>query len=225
MFKAKVSRAVKWIAVLILSITLTSCFDLIEEVNFNSDGSGEFSYELNLGKYKFALDKMIKMDSIGRFKIPSKENISQDLKKLEAELNKIDGVTNAQCLANFDYYIFTIKGNFKNVWALNQAYTTVYNFKRKEKIAFIEAYQYDSKTFSRLEKEPKSNIFTRNPFLKEADFSKGKVMIVTRFKQLVQEVSNSNTLISKNGMAILTKCSASQLLNNPTRINCRVKFK
>lgn len=215
----------KWISIAILSILLTSCFDLIEEVNFNEDGSGDFSYEINLGKYKFTLENIMKLDSIGRFKIPNETDIKKDMSTLQNQLNQIEGISSANCEADFQYYIFRVKGNFKNILALNKAYTAIYNFKRKKKEPFIEAYKYDGKSYQRTEKDPKTNIFVKNTFLSENQFSSGKVMIVTRFKKKVSSVSNATTIISKNGMATLTKCSAAELMKKPSRINCTVNLK
>lgn len=166
----------------------------------------------------------MRLDSIGKFKIPSQEDVRSDLQKLQTELNNIEGVSNAKCVSDFEHYIFTIKGNFKNVLALNKAYTAIYNFKRKDKITYIEAYVFEKEFFQRKEIDPKTNIFDKNPFLSEADFNAGKVMIVARFKKPVKSVSNETTLISKNGLAVLTKCTTAQFIKKPSRINCKVNF-
>ncbi|MCB0478706.1 MAG: hypothetical protein KDC84_11105 [Crocinitomicaceae bacterium] len=215
----------KWIFGIILAFTLHSCFDIIEEVNFNEDGSGNFSYQINLGKYKFTLDNIMKLDSIGKFKIPTNEDIRKDLVDLQAQLNKIEGASSVKCSGDFEYYLFKITGNFKNVEALNKAYTAIYNFKRNEKLPTIEAYKYDGKSFVRNEKEPKTDIFAKNTFLKENQFTEGKIMIVTRFAAEVLTVSNGKTIISKNKQATLTKCTAAELMKNPAIINCEVKLK
>jgi hypothetical protein len=194
-------------------------------VNFNKDGSGTFSYQINMGKYKFTLENIMKLDSIGKFKIPSEQDVENELGQLQSELNKIEGVSNATFEADFEYYVFKIKGSFKNVVALNKAYTAIYNHRRKAKTPYIDAYKYEKDYFARTEKDPKTNIFARNSFLKENQFTEGKVMIVTRFEKPIAMVNNSTTQISKNGKAILTKCTAAQLLKQPSRINCKVNFK
>lgn len=215
----------KYLLIILLSFGLHSCFDIIEEINFNEDGSGTFSYKINLGKYKFTLDNIIKLDSIGKFKIPSEDEIRADLNVLQGKLNKIEGISKASCTADFEYYIFKITGSFKDVHALNKVYTEIYNFKRKEKVPLIEAYSFENKVFERREKDPKTNIFARNTFLKENQFTEGKIMILARFPNQVLSVSNLATKISKNGKAVLTKCSAAQLMKKPSTINCQVKLK
>lgn len=215
----------KYILFILLSISLHSCFDIIEEINFNKDGSGTFTYKINLGKYKFTLDNIIKLDSIGKYKIPSQNEIQADLNKLQSQLNSIEGVSDVKCTADFDYYIFKVSGAFKNVHALNKVYTSIYNFKRKEKLPLIEAYGFKNNVFERKEKDPKTNIFVRNTFLKENQFTEGKIMIITRFVNEVASVSNVATKISKNGKAVLTKCTAAQLMKKPSTINCQVKLK
>ena len=215
----------RYILIILLAFGLHSCFDIIEEVSFNKDGSGTFSYKMNLGKYKFTLDNIMRLDSIGKYKIPSHEEIKTELSALQSELNKLEGVSGAKCEADFEYYIFKISGSFKDVNALNKAYTAIYNFKRKEKKSTITAYKFENKTFERKAIDPKTNIFVRNSFLKESQFTEGKVMVVARFKDQVASVSNSATKISKTGTATLTKCTAAQFMKKPSTINCQVKLK
>lgn len=167
----------------------------------------------------------MKLDSVGKHKIPSEIDVKSDLKKLEITLNQLEGVRNVKCIADFDYYVFTIKGDFDDVVALNKVYTNVYNFKRKEKLPYTEAYKLDANTFSRIESLSKNNIFDRYSFLSEDQFKDGKIMLVARFKKLVASKNNSKTIVSKNGQAILTKCNAAELMRTPEIINCKVNFK
>ncbi|MEZ4936062.1 MAG: hypothetical protein R2799_00550 [Crocinitomicaceae bacterium] len=165
------------------------------------------------------------MDSIGKYKVPSIDDIRRDLIELQSKLNKIEGISGVKCHGDFDYFLFKINGSFRNVDALNKVYTEVYNFKRKDRVPLIEAYKYDGKTYVRTEREAKSNIFLKNAFLNENQFTEGKIMIVARFASEVVEASNHRTVISKNKKAILTKCSAADLMKQPSIINCEAKIK
>nr|BFF39643.1 hypothetical protein BACY1_14480 [Tenacibaculum mesophilum] len=65
-----------------ISILLfTSCFEFVEEVSFNKDGSGSAVLTINLSKSKTKLASIMLLDSINGYKVPSKVTIRKKYKK------------------------------------------------------------------------------------------------------------------------------------------------
>ena len=97
----------------------TSCFDVLEEINLNQDGSGHMLVTFNLSKSKTKLASVMMLDSINGHKVPSEDDINEALKDIVDHLEKTRGISNIQNTKDFDNYIFTVSCDFKNIESVN----------------------------------------------------------------------------------------------------------
>ena len=109
----KILAYLKYTLAVFLLCTITSCFEVIEEVNLKNDGSGSMIFTLNMSKSKAKLASIMLLDSVNGFKVPSRKDIQKSLDEIVAELNKAEGITNVKETADYDNFIFSVSCNFK----------------------------------------------------------------------------------------------------------------
>lgn len=132
---------------LFLTFTLTSCFEIREEIDIKSNGSGTYTMTLDMSKSKNILDIAMSMAE-NEDKIPFAEIDSAFIKSAEA-LNKMEDISNAQGVKDKVNYIFTTKFDFKSVDALNDALNEMNKRKYPELESFPIVYKYENKVLER----------------------------------------------------------------------------
>ena len=60
-----------------LVLLCTSCFELVEELTLNENGSGEYEFTANLSQSKTKLKSIMLMDKVNGYEVPSQEKIKQ----------------------------------------------------------------------------------------------------------------------------------------------------
>ncbi|WP_394748143.1 hypothetical protein [Spongiimicrobium salis] len=197
---------------------LSSCFEILEEINFNADGSGHMLVTVNLSKSRTKLASVMLLDSVNGHKVPSKDDINESLKQAVAHLKETKGVSNIKKTADFDNYIFTISCDFEKIENIDAIFkdairkqnkkestnfsTTNFSYNDASKV-FKRHFSYDTavkKSFDRLKKEDK------------AIFEDASYTAIYRFKNEVQSVSNTNAKISPNKKAVFLRVAAMDLI-------------
>lgn len=212
------------IILLFLSLSLTSCFDVIQDVTVKENGSGKFGLTVNLSKSKSQIDKILTQDSIRGFHIPSVKEINSKLIKLKAELNKLDGISNVNIDKDFENFIFKLNFDFDHINNLNGAQIEL--AKLDPKIDQPIRYSFSSKEFSctysekLLQKADNELVKYKLGELKSAD-----LITILRFDKQVKNCSGSTCKISKNGQTTFNKINAAAFIENKNNQSLTVTFK
>lgn len=103
-----------------LVLSLSSCFEIIEEVELHADGSGNYEYTLNLSQSRTKLDQIMRMDSINGYKVPQQDDLKKPLSELISKAQDTDGISNVNKVEDFQNYIFSFSCDFADVDALNR---------------------------------------------------------------------------------------------------------
>lgn len=213
---------------LFLILSLSSCFEIVEDVTIHSNGTGTFFYTLNMSKSKSRLDGIMKMDSTDGYRVPPQKEIDAQILKAKNTLEKSPGITNVATTNDWVNYIFSLKFDFNSVNNLNLAVETVssemasdhkrlpeasdnFSFTGKE---FNRKSHYDAKTqFPKLTNKDKE-------ILKDASYT-----CIFRFDQAVGTCSNKDTKISKSGKSAMLKLNMLQLANGQKSITNKIVLK
>jgi hypothetical protein len=217
----------KILFILLLPLLFTSCFEIIEDVHINTNGSGKISVTLNLSQSKTKLKTIMLMDSINGYKIPSKTDINTELNNAVKTLKGIKGLSNIKSSSDFDAYIFKISCNFTDIDKLNQVVSTFarmnnfiipkgssyFDYNQKTKI-FTRNYETDlAKSFNSIKKKDKEV------------FDNASYVTVYHFDNTIIESKNKSAHINKNKTAIMIKVSAQDIINNTRTIKNQIKLK
>lgn len=108
-------------------LSLSACFEVVEEMVIKKDGSGEMTVTLNLSQSKTKVASILLLDSINGYKVPSKKTIQQNLQEVAVSLRKTPGISAVSHRLDFDNYIASISFSFSKVADLNTVNTLVYD--------------------------------------------------------------------------------------------------
>lgn len=142
------------ILILFFSVFLcTACFDIQENIFLKKDGSGKFTFVIDMSELKAMFgDGEITTTTSKENKKP-KDKIDSKFDEVKKELKKIDGISNITQNVDTTNIIVKIGFDFKNVNALNSAMNVI--FKDEENPKAIAYYEYKDKQFKRLESASK----------------------------------------------------------------------
>lgn len=210
-----------------LITTLSSCFQVIEEINIKSDGSGEAQITLNLSQSKAKLASIMLLDSVNGYKVPNEKEIQRFMNETVDYLNKREGISNIRKSVDLKNYILSVKFNFKEVSNLNDLTKKIleeqkikstnissYTFERKSN-TFKRNYQYvgdAKKEYSKLKSEDK------------AIFKTASYTSIYRFESSIVSSSNALSKKSPSGKAIMLNTPVLDLINGKTNISNTIQL-
>ena len=207
---------------------LSSCSEIIEEVNLNEDGSGDFTFTINLSQSKTKLASIMLMDSVNNYKVPDEREIDRKFDELLAVANRIEGIHQVKDERDFDNFIFSIECSFENVTALNQmADELKKQYQVNEKISPDEThftYNSSSKTFIRNGNYLIQDEFNQLKAKDQAIFTDANYISICRFKENINTIENKNARISPSKKAVMLEVNAMDFINGKSSIANKIKL-
>lgn len=205
----------------ILNLLLTSCFDIVEEINMKPNGSGSIVGTLNLSKSKTKVASLMKLDKMDSFKIPSQAEIEQEVKTIVQLLKKTNGISNVNYKLDFTNYIGSISCDFANVQALN-SYSEALSKHFKAKLNIYSSYNYNAsnKTFVRSYKhsvDAKKEFDKLNPENQQS-FGQAYYTSIYRFENSILKQTNSRGKVSSNKQAVMIKVPIPMLIHGQANL-------
>lgn len=228
-----------FIAVLCL-LGCTSCFDMHENLFLKKDGSGNFSFSVDLGEMK---SMMSMFDGLGK-DLENKGNITikkTPLTKLNTkfeikrrELLNTKGISNVKIIEDTINYTFGFKFDFKNIDALNVAMNTIFKDDSTETKTenktyftwknnqFIRYDQLDSKSFlgnSSIMSGGKADngMFNLNKLFETATYS-----TTYEFENKIDSTYNTNAMLSSTFKKVTLTCHPFAEQKDSTQKKCTI---
>ncbi|GGH17142.1 hypothetical protein GCM10011418_19900 [Sphingobacterium alkalisoli] len=205
-----------------LVFSLSSCFDIVEEINVQSNGAGKVKAILNLSKSKTKVASLMLLDSVNGIKVPSKTTIQKEMNDIVLLLRKTKGVSNVNSNLDFNNYIATLECNFNNVAALN-AFTKTLSAKFKTNISGYTTYAYDpsSKVFVRKynASQDAKKEFAKLKGENQKAFNDAYFTSIYRFSDPVKSQQNSKASLSPNRKAVMLRTGMLDLINGKTNLS------
>jgi len=209
---------------------LTSCFEVLEEINLNTDGSGKMLVTFNLSKSKSKIASIMLLDSVNGYKVPSKNDISIALKEAKSHLKTINGISNINTTSDFDNYIFTISCDFSSTDNLDSVFKNLISkHNKKSKTNFNTTnFSFNAATNSFKRSFSYDNSIKRNFYkLKKEDreiFEDANYTSIYRFEDDVKQVSNTSAKVSPNKKAVFLKVDLMSLILGEKDITNTIKL-
>ena len=209
-----------------LLVLCTSCFEIIEEVIFNKDGSGHVILTMNLSKSKTKLNSIMLLDSINNYRVPSKVEIKKQIGLAIEKAGKIQGISNIKNTVNFNEYIFTVSCDFANVDALN---TVISTFSNKKDAAIIKqqkhfAFDKSQNTFTRNYHYDIAKEFKKTNLEDRKVFETATMTTIYRFQTPIVSSKNTAAKIAGSKKAIMLRVNAQDIILNKNTIKNQIKL-
>lgn len=206
-------------------LSLCSCFQIIEEISMNSDGSGEMTITINLSESKTKLASIMLLDSVRGHNVPNEEEIRASLSKAVAYLKASPGIGNVKKNLDLDNFIASVHFSFQDVSDINHV---TENILKDHKVNFA-----NPTTYSFL---PKKGVFKRKYHsvkkggeafskLSQEDqtiFAKAVYVNIIRFDRNISASSNPQTRISPSKKALMLQCSVQDIINGNINISNQI---
>jgi hypothetical protein len=205
------------ICTLSLILVCSSCFEVVEEVNLNNDGSGSFCFTINLSQSKLDINAMLLLDSVSGRPVPKVDDMKKMFAQVEATLRNDTSLSGVRTSQNWNDYIFSVSGNFKNVAALNRAISSTYILLNKtagSKAVMKDNYSYGEKVFKRLYDFDLGKDYKTLSDKDKMVFKTARYTSIYRFKTPVARYSNASAIKSKSGTSVMLKANVGDIITN-----------
>jgi hypothetical protein len=85
---------------LFIPLFLSSCIEIIDDLSFNSDGSGTFKYTINLSSSKVKVNSILQLDSLNGKKVLKLPEIKVKINQFKSILASQSGISNVKIEIN-----------------------------------------------------------------------------------------------------------------------------
>ncbi len=212
----------------LLASMLSSCFEIREEVNMKSDGSGEVSFVVNLSQSKENVAKYMAMGKVEGYKVPSKQEVEANLAKIKDMIGKVPGMSAVMVKSDWSSYIFSVSGRFAHVDALNKAMEIVakeYDKEGKHAASGKSGFGYNNGQFKRLSSYPsKAKEFRELPSMQQYVLETAKMTSIYRFDRSIKKLGNPKAQLSPSGKAVMLTVPLAELMKGTGTVANTVSF-
>jgi len=223
----KVKQCYKFLFFILLIPTLSSCFEIVEEINLRNDGTGDVVLTINLSQSKTKVASVMLLDSVQGYKVPSKQKIQQELAEAVVYLKKSEGISNVKSTSDFNNYIATISFTFKDVSNINNITRNILA-RQKIKATNTSSYSFNkaTKTFARKYQAigTAKSEFNKLKNQDKAVFNGAMYTSIYRFESPVTNVTNPASNLSKTKKAVMLKSSITNLINGKINVSNQIQL-
>lgn len=195
-----------YVILLFITVTMASCFEVIEDIHVHKNGSGTYKYIVNLSQSKNQIDKIRTQDSILHFKVPTIESVDAKITEVKNKLKSIDGISNVVITQDHTNYIYHLSCDFKNVASLNNAILSVWKTYDTKAPATFNLYSYENGVFKRYTNSSELDHVTQRAGSQERELlQKANYTVICRFDTTVTISNSMNYSLSTSKKATLYK--------------------
>ncbi len=211
-----------------LSAILTGCIEIIDDLSFNSDGSGTFKYSINLSSSKIKINSILALDSLDGKKVPTREEISTKIDEFKRKLMNQEGISGVEIESDFSNYLFKLKCDFESANSLQAALKEIASSYTQNKE--IEELKYNWITWENgvLSRSVPELTLDQTRRVKPEDIEllkQGSYTSITRFTSEVEKFDNAKAVLSKNKMAVMVKSDTYSLMHHTDVLENRIYLK
>jgi hypothetical protein len=210
---------IKSIAFFVLLVAiLTSCIEIIDDLTIRNDGSGKLKYTINLSASKLKLNSMLALDSLDGHKVPTIQELQEQLTLFKNKLAKKEGISSVVVESNFTDFIFKVECEFTSVLLLQDALKELVSEEMKDENISELHQNWLSWDGHRLIRSIPELTIQKTKKLKDEDIAllkQGNYTSITRFERPVEKCDNASAILAKNRLAVMIKRNPYDLIQNP----------
>ena len=221
-------KSFKFVALFTLALTLTSCFEVIEEFDLSADGSGSYEYTLNMSQSRTRLDQTMLLDSINGHKVPQKEDLKKPISELESRATAAKGISGIQVNEDYENYIFSFKCEFSSVSALNALVNSIQkDNKEVPGNQVLEHFTYDSSTgvFKRNGSYSLKDMYSQMRKTDRAVLEGATFTSIFRTEKEISSYSNQQSKISPSKKALMLKIGVMDMVSGDQNMGNEIQIK
>lgn len=208
------------LTLIISSLLLQGCFEIVEQVTIEDSGSGTFQLTLNLSKSKSRVASILKMKTINGREVPSEAAIRSKIADVEQQLSAMKGIHNVTTKLDWQNYIATLTCQFENISSLNNAVKKIGQLENAPKASVEKNFDYNAstKTFSRLSTFSLKKDYQQLSNADKEVFNDAHYTGIYRFSSQVVRVSNTDSKVSPDKKAVMVKQNVLEVVTDKKTI-------
>lgn len=214
-----------YLILFLISVSLTSCFDIIEDITINENGTGKVKMIFNFSQSKSNIDKLLMLKEVNGHKIPSIEKIVSKVESVRDSIEAIKGINNVTTKLNTESFIAEVEFNFDKVERLNTVYYELWKMAHKPSVRYENYFSYKNKIFNR---RGGSFINLLNQRTKGADrniFVGAKIISVLKLSNTIISYTNNKSKLATNQKIVILQLPVSNLILNAKLLHNTIKIK
>ena len=212
---------------ILIAILFTGCFEIREEVNLKSDGSGELTIVANLSQSKGKVRQYLKMGVAEGHHVPSPYEVEHMLGKIKSILEETEGITLAQTKEDWSNYIFTVTARFDKINAVNKGLRELSEQLGEYGMPDIKVdnFSFANGQFKRHFNYPApAGEFEKLPPVQQKMFAAAKMISIYRFEQDIKTYSHPGAQLSPSGRAIMLQIPLADLATGKATLANTIGF-
>ena len=213
------------VLLLALLLSVTSCFEVVEEVDLNENGSGSFKFTINMSKSKKEIDAALLLDSIGTIDVPSRDFVDARMMQGNHILTSSKGITNVAIKKDYTNYIFELSFDFDHLSSLNNAIEKLYAQLSSFNYPFAGTFRRSDEKFVRVMDRQSKEILQKMQESNPEMTRESTYTAIYRFVESVSGATNENARISGSQKAVMLRFNIGELATGRKTLNNEIKFK
>jgi hypothetical protein len=189
---------------LFITLTMASCFEIIEDINVHKNGSGSYKFIVNLSQSKNQIDKIRTQDSILHFKVPTVATANEKINEVKSKLQMVDGISNVVITQDHTNYIYQLSCNFQKVASLNTAIISIWKTYDKKAPEGFSLYSYENGILKRNANTTEMQHIVNAAGSQERELlQKANYTVICRFDTTINVSNSMNYTLSPSKKATL----------------------
>lgn len=216
----------------VLTGCLYSCFEIKETIHIKEDGSGTYSFLMDMSQLKpiFAMSRDFQRsmgDTSARAKAaPAAPNPLLQMKTkfdaLKPQLEAVAGISDYKTICDTTTYMIGAQYSFSNMQSLNNSINVLRTSSNNPGAAIEKMhYTYENKRFEKINDISKANVSgstAKNDSLTNELFKGARYTLTCTFDKKIKDVSNPIYFVSADGKTLFYTGSLLEIMNQKTNI-------
>lgn len=209
----------------IVTLSMSSCIDFLEQISFQKDGSGEYSMRVDATKFMEEMEAFASMDTTGEMMPNMKKMLDSTFRASSENVKSVKGIKNLKFDASTPN-IFITTYSFENIDALNEAMKN--GESDQKQFEFTKKKLLRTSAFKSLDLEGilgkgEDEEGQQAEMMKQM-FADMKMTTVYTLPSKVKSVSNKAAVISDDKKTVTFESTFKELLDKTTDKNLEINY-
>ena len=192
-----------------MTLGLTSCFEIIEDITIHTDGSGKVKFIINASQSRTDINTLLILKEVNGYSVPSINQIQSKLNTFTDSVRRSEGFSNVYSTFDSNNYIITFTAEFDKVERLNNGIFNLWNRYDQNNAIREDYFTFSQNKFYRQSGQLFNILYKK---LKGADrkvLNEATYTSLYRFDQVISSQENPLAKTSKNGKVVFFENSNS----------------
>lgn len=202
------------------SFAFSGCFEIIEDVQLKSDGSGSFQYIVNFSQSSTKIKSLMLMSEVEGYKVPTESKIDREFQRMAYISGQVNGISHVQAETDLDKFIFKYSCNFQKIENLNTLIDTVKKQSQELESKSVPSFEFKAseKKFIRHGDNSLKEKYDALPESQKMIFEGAEYTCLYRFESEIDSIFNPAAIMSKNRKVSFFKILMPKLASNGNKI-------